>query len=75
MLNCKTKSEPRARISSFPSGRGETVVVDKNENDEQIPLLFAEQNSPVIEKIKAADLNTLTPIEAMNLLYELKSMI
>lgn len=62
-------------LAELESGRGETVVVDKNENDEQIPLLFAEQNSPVIEKIKAADLNTLTPIEAMNLLYELKSMI
>lgn len=62
-------------LAELESGRGETVVVDKNENDEQIPLLFAEQNSPMIEKIKAADLNTLTPIEAMNLLYELKSMI
>ena len=31
--------------------------------------------SPVIDKLKSVDLNTLTPIEAMNLLYELKNMI
>ena len=30
---------------------------------------------PVIDRIKSVDLNTLTPIEAMNLLYELKNMI
>ena len=28
-----------------------------------------------IDRIKSVDLNTLTPIEAMNLLYELKNMI
>ena len=40
----------------------------------QLSLLGTVQ-SPVIDKLKAADLNTLTPIEAMNLLYELKGMI
>ena len=40
----------------------------------QLSLLGAAQ-SPVIDKIKSVDLNTLTPIEAMNLLYELKNMI
>lgn len=29
----------------------------------------------MIEKLKDTDINTLTPIEAMNLLYELKGMI
>ena len=40
----------------------------------QLSILGA-ANSPVIDKIKSVDLNTLTPIEAMNLLYELKKMI
>ena len=31
--------------------------------------------SPVIDKLSNVDLNTLTPIEAMNLLYELKNML
>ncbi|MBQ1507723.1 MAG: DNA mismatch repair protein MutS, partial [Ruminococcus sp.] len=62
-------------LEELESGRAETVVIEKKETDDQLPLLFAEQNSPVIDKIKAADLNTLTPIEAMNLLYELKGMV
>ncbi len=37
--------------------------------------LIGSAKSPVIEKLKDTDINTLTPIEAMNLLYELKGMI
>ena len=38
-------------------------------------LAMGVASSPVIDKLKSVDLNTLTPIEAMNLLYELKNMI
>ena len=34
-------------------------------------LMSGEQN-PVIKNLKALDIDTLTPIEAMNTLYELK---
>ena len=44
-------------------------------DDEPQLTLLGTANSPVIDKIRQADLNTLTPIEAMNLLYELKNMI
>ena len=37
--------------------------------------IAASKDSEVAEKIRAADLNTLTPIEAMNLLFELKKML
>ena len=37
----------------------------------QLSLMSSFEN-PVIEKLKAVDLDTLTPIEAMNKLYELK---
>jgi len=40
----------------------------------QISLLSI-TDSPVIEKLKAIDLNTLTPIEALNALYQLKNML
>ena len=33
------------------------------------------RDGEVIEKLRAQDLNTLTPIEAMNFLFELKKMI
>lgn len=45
-----------------------------NEDDMQLNLLDTASNA-VSDKLKSVDVNTLTPIEAMNLLYELKNMI
>ena len=62
-------------LAELESGKAETVVKKSNpDEDAQLSLLGVAQ-SPVIDKIKNVDLNTLTPIEAMNLLYELKNMI
>ena len=62
-------------LAELESGKGEAPrsapVVD---DTEQLTLLGS-PHSPVIDKIQSADLNTLTPIEAMNLLYEIKNMI
>lgn len=44
------------------------------EDDMQLNLLDTASNA-VTDKLKSVDVNTLTPIEAMNLLYELKNMI
>ena len=47
--------------------------------DEKVPDLFstleASIESEAAAKIRAVDLNTLTPIEAMNLLFEVKRML
>lgn len=45
-----------------------------NEDDMQLNLLDTASNA-VTDKLKSVDVNTLTPIEAMNILYELKNMI
>ena len=45
-----------------------------NEDDMQLNLLDTASNA-VTDKLKSVDVNTLTPIEAMNLRYELKNMI
>lgn len=45
-----------------------------SEEDIQLSLLDTASNA-VTDKLKSVDVNTLTPIEAMNLLYELKNMI
>ena len=44
---------------------------EKSGGNVQMSLLSAGQN-PVINSLKALDIDTLTPIEAMNALYELK---
>ena len=45
-----------------------------DKDDLQIPILSSSSNA-VTEKLNSIDLNTLTPIEAMNVLFELKKMI
>ncbi len=61
-----------ADLESSDSAKVE--VVKEENNDMQLSFMNTVQ-SPVIDKLKSADINTLTPIEAMNLLYELKGMI
>ena len=36
--------------------------------------LMPDTDSMILKKLRAVDVNTLTPIEAMNILYELKGM-
>lgn len=56
--------------------KNENANIQKQDNSDDMQLsLISSAESPVIEKLKDTDINTLTPIEAMNLLYELKGMI
>lgn len=64
-------------LSELESGDGDkpnVVKQEKSDDDLQLSLINSVQ-SPVVDMLKNADLNTLTPIEAMNLLYKLKEMI
>ena len=47
----------------------------KAQPDEYQMTLAASMGSEVEEKLRSLDLNTLTPLEALNLLYQLKAMI
>jgi DNA mismatch repair protein MutS len=38
-------------------------------------LLFVEKNKPVLDKLASVDVNKLTPIEAINLLNQIKEQI
>lgn len=49
------------------------IIKEKNDNDMQMSLIS--NDNAVVERLSEIDLNTLTPIEAINLLYELKGMI
>ena len=72
----------RAReiLLQIESGEAQhTTKKEKNESSYATFDLFsgieASRNSEVVEKIKSLDLNTMTPIEAMNLLFELKKTV
>lgn len=56
--------------------KNENASIQKQDNSDNMQLsLIGAAESPVVERLKNTDINTLTPIEAMNLLYELKGMI
>ena len=58
---------------------GEAVTVPKNaaapKREEPIQLTMLTKDSEVIDRLKAIDVNTLTPIESMNILFELANML
>lgn len=62
-------------LADLESGKNERPRTESVVDDEPQLSLLGVSNSPVIDKIRGIDINTLTPIEAMNLLYELKNMV
>ena len=64
-------------LADIESGTAKTVVVKKNEEPvfDIFSSVAASKDSEVADKLRATDLNTLTPIEAMNLLFELKAIL
>jgi DNA mismatch repair protein MutS len=69
-------SRAKEILSDLESGKSDVVVERKIQPQEELPLtLMSTAVSPVAEKLKNTDINTLTPIEALNLIYELKGMI
>lgn len=69
-------SRAKEILAELESGKSEIQTDPKHNNDDgaQLNLMFSAQ-TPLIDKLNSVDVNTLTPIEAMNLLYELKNMI
>ena len=68
-------SRAKEILSELENGEGKTEAVSTKVKEDDMQLSLISADSPVTEKLKSIDLNTLTPIEAMNLLYELKNMI
>ena len=67
-------SRAKAILKDLES-QGETPVIRtvRNEEPEEMQISFTSSaGNEVVEKLKAIDINTLTPIEAMQMLYELK---
>lgn len=59
------------QVSPRPSGVKRSRILE----EEAQQLTLAPLTSPAEEKLKSVDENTLTPIEALNLIYELKKLI
>lgn len=61
--------------SASPSLRNTSVREDKSDNFDIFSSIMASKDKDVADKIRATDINTITPIEAMNLLFELKKLV
>ena len=70
----RAKEILRELNSSAPAPTAFAVQAPEPEEDAQLSLLPS-ANSRIEEKLRALDVNTLTPIEAMNALYELKNLV
>lgn len=60
-------------LKELESGSNAPTVIKAKSEDMQMSLIS--NDNAVVERLSEVDLNTLTPIEAINLLYELKGMI
>ena len=60
-------------LKELESGSNAPTVIKEKSDDMQMSLIS--NDNAVVERLSEVDLNTLTPIEAINLLYELKGMI
>ncbi|MBE6728684.1 MAG: DNA mismatch repair protein MutS [Ruminococcaceae bacterium] len=77
-----------AKLSGIPSGvikRAKEILAETEEqgivsyrtiveNNVQIPI-YEQQAKEILDELKAIDVNTLTPIESMKLLYDLASKV
>ncbi|MBQ4105512.1 MAG: DNA mismatch repair protein MutS [Clostridia bacterium] len=63
-------------LSAPDTARESLRNVDVSDYSEDLQLsLMPSADSAVVDRLRAADVDTLTPIEAINLLYELKKML
>ena len=70
-------SRAKEILADLESGNNSNIpakIVEPKPETEQLSLIPS-MNNAITERLGKLDLNTLTPIEAMNLLYELKGMI
>ena len=64
-------------LSSLDDGAAQTAPAHRRaEEDEPQMLSFGSMaENEITDKLSKTDINTLTPLEALNLVYELKKMI
>ena len=62
-------------LKEITEASGRPIVFENKQDDSDNQIVFgASDNSRIIEKLRGIDINTLTPIESMQILYELISM-
>ena len=66
-------SRAKEILKALETGSNAPTVIKEKNDDMQMSLIS--NDNAVVERLSEVDLNTLTPIEAINLLYELKGMI
>lgn len=71
----KRAKEILKELESKPSGNVQADINNSKIQQNEEPLLLTATTNAVCDRLESIDVNTLTPIEAMNLLYELKKLL
>ena len=61
--------------STISLGKDAQPRKEKNTEPDLFSAIMISKDNEVADKLRSTDINTITPIEAMNLLFELKSML
>jgi DNA mismatch repair protein MutS len=69
----KRAKEILASIETAPKER--KAIAPKEDSVDLFSGIMASKDSEAADRIRSMDINTMTPIEAMNLLYELKKLL
>lgn len=71
----KVVSRAKQVLSSLEEGEALKTPKVKRYEDEPVQLTMDTADNAVLAKLRGLDVNTLTPIECMNLLFELSAML
>ncbi len=71
----KVLNRAKQVLHSLESGEGEKTALKKAKSEEPMQLTMDTPDNAVIAKLKNIDVNSMTPMQCMNVLFEITSML
>lgn len=68
-------SRAKKILKELESGQPRQKSVQKQKDEEQRQISFIPEETPVTKRLKSIDINTITPMESMNVLFELIKLL
>lgn len=62
-------------LKELESGQGKVKISKKSQTEQPEQLTLVPEETPITKRLKSIDINTLTPMESMNILFELIKLL
>ncbi len=62
-------------LAELESGKKTERPSRKKDDESEVQMMFAAQETPIEKRLRELDINTLTPMESMNILFELIKLL